>query len=118
MRDMRQAHGRQLLELYHQTLGDVLCQHDLNIDSILPLQVFLQSCEETKPVAVVIAVYILQVTMLSLQKDIDLENYVTVRNNFVKDAYQHDERYRSRMTEAMEELVETCLMPRLRQQQR
>ncbi|XP_046991338.1 uncharacterized protein LOC124596290 [Schistocerca americana] len=118
MRDMRQAHGRQLLELYHQTLGDVLCQHDLNIDSILPLQVFLQSCEETRPVAVVIPVYVLQVTMLSLQKDIDLEHYVTVRNDFVKDAYQHDERFRSRMTEAMEELVETCLMPRLRQQQR
>ncbi|XP_049855804.1 uncharacterized protein LOC126336307 [Schistocerca gregaria] len=118
MRDTRRAHGRQLLEFYHQTLAEVLCQHDLNIDSILPLQVFLQSCEETEPLAVVITVYMVQIIMLTLQKDVDLESYVSLRKDFVKYAYQHNERFRLRMTEALEELVETCLMPRLREQQR
>ncbi|XP_049853280.1 uncharacterized protein LOC126334755 isoform X2 [Schistocerca gregaria] len=117
-RDMRLVHGQRLLELYHQTLADVLRQHDLHVDSLLPRQVFLQSCEDTKPLAVVLAAYVLQFTTLPQQKDIDLESMVSDRNDLVKAAYQHDERYRSRMTAAVEELVETCLMPRLRDQQR
>ncbi|XP_049948103.1 uncharacterized protein LOC126456392 [Schistocerca serialis cubense] len=117
-RDMRRVHGQRLLELYHQTLADVLRQHDLDIDSLLPLQIFLQSCEDTKPLAVLLAAYVLQFTMLPQPKDFDLESLVLDRNDLVKATYQHEERYRSRMTEAVEELVETCLMPRLREQQR
>ncbi|XP_049801368.1 uncharacterized protein LOC126236257 [Schistocerca nitens] len=116
--DLRRIHGQRLLELYHQTLADVLRQHDLDIDSLLPLQIFLQSCEDTKPLAVVLAAYVLQFTMLPQPKDFDLESLVLDRNDLVKATYQQEERYRSRMTEAVEELVETCLMPRLREQQR
>ncbi|XP_046988350.1 uncharacterized protein LOC124594043 [Schistocerca americana] len=117
-RELRQTHGRKLLELYHQTLAEVLRQHDLNVDSVLPLQIFLQSCDDSKPVAVIVTIYILQALLLPLQQDADLESFLLDRRALAKAAYEGDERYRSRMTEAMEELVETCLLPRLREHQR
>ncbi|XP_049772388.1 uncharacterized protein LOC126158266 [Schistocerca cancellata] len=108
LRDLRRACGQGLLELYHHTLADVLRQHDLDIDSVLPLQVFMQSCVETQPLAVILAVYTLQATTLPIKTTVFEEMAALVR-----EMYRRDERFRRRLTEAMEELVETCLMPRL-----
>ncbi|XP_046991133.1 uncharacterized protein LOC124596152 [Schistocerca americana] len=117
MRDLRQAHGRRLLELYHQTLADVLRQHDLDVDSVLPLQDFLQSCEDTRPLAVIVAAYVLLIVMIPLQ-DGDMHRFMTDRPSMVKEAFQRDERFRQRISQALDDLVEVCILPRIQDQQR
>lgn len=115
-RRLRRAHGARLLRLYHRALADVLAQHHLDVDAVLPLQVFLQSCEDARPLAVIVAAYVLLIVMIPL-KGGDLHRFMTDRPSMVREAFQQDERFRQRVTDVLDDLVEVCILPRIRDHQ-
>ncbi|KAK0098104.1 hypothetical protein PV326_011183 [Microctonus aethiopoides] len=122
-REIRDNYFNLLIELYYDRLKCCLkIDANLNIDKILPLNLFLESCEVARPNAMIYALNNLQITLSNkdvsekyFAKSPELLKHVLYgagRNEYVCPQFLNIPQYKKRITENIIELYE-CLPDKL-----
>lgn len=105
-----------VLHLYHTELGKILEKHNCNIENIIPLDEFLESCEEYKVFAVNFAPTMIPIVMMRAEEmEVFFENpelchhvIFESRDEFIQNMCEKDEHYKTLLSESMKDLRVLC----------
>lgn len=112
-KDFRQRKERELLDYYYEHLSKELSRNDMVPAAVFPKDVFLESCEfyrELGEVSSVLYFQLIIVTPDAVSKFMaSPESYEKVmlvdRSEVIIECFKKDEQFRSRMSEAMDEVI-------------
>lgn len=115
-RKFRANYLNEIINLYHQELGNIMKKYNFNVENVLPWKEFSESCEEYKTYA------IYQMTThfpIIMMKSDDMAEFIEDfefsekmmfddRTDFIKKMFEQDEQYRYILGESIKDLRILC----------
>ncbi|KAL0276416.1 UNVERIFIED_CONTAM: hypothetical protein PYX00_003998 [Menopon gallinae] len=110
----RRKHQRALLDFYYDRLSEELSRNGLSAEEILPKKVFLQSCDDYYDLGLFSSILYFHLILLPPEitakwfssPDLYMKNMLTDRSEMIVETFTKDENFKTRMTEAMNDLIE------------
>lgn len=117
-KQFRDENKLKMLNYYYEALTEELELNGLKINSLLPWNEFVESYDYYEELAILTALFYFQMILAPGEfaskflssSDIYTQTMFVDRSNMVKECYLTDEIYKTRVTEAMDELIRKYIL--------